>query len=318
MKIDNRIICAAVGLLALTGCSPLGVYNSVISHDATSQNGPRDVAYGDGPRQKLDVYLPVRSTGSMARKPPLVVFLYGGSWRGGSRQRYSFAGRALAGLGTVTLVPDYRLAPDHVFPAFIEDAAAAIAWAVTNADLYGADPKRVYLVGHSAGAYNAALVALDQSYLKAQGVDPKVISGVVGMSGPYDFDPAEFRVTRAAFAGFLDDPAVLPKTYVSAEAPPMLLLHGEDDRTVGVYNSKSMQTWLSAAGVPVELIVYPDRGHAGTVLALSKPFRSGTPILADIARFMDLNTTPAQAPSGSTGHDERTNPDMQSALLPMR
>ena len=300
MKIDNRYICAAVGLLAMTGCSPLGLFNTVVPHDGASAVGPRDIAYGPDTRQKLDIYLP-KEVGT--DKPPMVVFLYGGSWRSGNRAQYAFAGRALAALGTVTVVPDYRVAPDHVFPAFIEDTAAAVAWAVDNAVAYGADPSRIYLVGHSAGAYNAALVALDRRYLEVRDIDPDVIAGVVGLSGPYDFDPAEWRVTRAAFAGSLEDPAVRPETLVTSEAPSMLLIHGADDNTVYVKNSRALATWLEAVNVPVTLVVYPDRGHAGTLLALSAPLKSGTPVLSEIAAFLDLEHDggrTADRPAGST------------------
>ena len=102
-----------------------------------------------------------------AKSRPVILFFYGGSWNSGRRQGYAFAARALAARGFVVIVPDYRLVPDAVYPDFLRDCAAAVRWARRNAGAHGGDGERIVLVGHSAGAYNAAMLALDPGLVGA-------------------------------------------------------------------------------------------------------------------------------------------------------
>ena len=223
-----------------------------------------DLPYGDGARRKLDVYQP-RTPGPH----PVVVFFYGGSWRGGDRGDYLFVGEALAAMGVVAILPDYRVYPDARYPDFVEDAAAAVRWVVAHAGDYGGDPSRLAVMGHSAGAHIAALLALDRRFA----IDAS-IKGFVGLAGPYSFDPLEYASTRAVF-GHLPDPGIVrPVAYARRDAPPCLLLHGADDTTVGPYNSADLAKALTAVGAPHRHIVLPDTGHVGIVLGLSAPFRN--------------------------------------------
>ncbi|MDI1365332.1 MAG: alpha/beta hydrolase, partial [bacterium] len=180
-----------VGLTALVGslasaCSPLSLFATFTPKDA-ARAPLQGVAYGAGPRRKLDVFAPPGATGA----EPVAVFFYGGSWDSGRRGDYAWAGRAIAAQGFLTIVPDYRLYPDVTFPDFLDDCAEAVRWTVDNAAALGGDPRRVVLVGHSAGAYNAAMLALDPRYLTAVGIDPKVVRAFAGLSGPYDFLPLD-------------------------------------------------------------------------------------------------------------------------------
>src|SRR5688500_1911214 len=131
-----------------------------------SRRVARDVPYGEGERQALDIYAPRQVGGPL----PVVFFTYGGSWMDGDRRNYDFAGRALAAQGFVVVIADYRLVPELEYPGFLEDCASAFAWVVDHIGQYGGDPRRIALMGHSAGAYNATMLALDPAYLRARNV----------------------------------------------------------------------------------------------------------------------------------------------------
>ncbi|MEQ1817100.1 MAG: alpha/beta hydrolase [Terricaulis sp.] len=253
--------------------------------DAGATRAARDVAYGDGPRRKLDVYAPPGAT-----QLPVVVFIYGGSWTSGSKGDYAFAGAALASRGFVTVIPDYQLVPSVRFPSFIEDCAAAVRWAADHAQEYGGDPSRIVLVGHSAGAYNVMMLALDAHYLRDAGVDSARVRGAVGLSGPYDFLPFDVDATRNAFGQAPDTALTQPVHFARRDAPPLLLLWGEADTTVGPRNLRSLDAAMRAAGGRVETKTYPGVNHVDIMLALSRPLRSRAATLADVMAFVQRVT----------------------------
>ena len=275
-----------VGLTALAGslvgaCSPLTLFATFTPKDA-ARTPAQGAAYGAGPRQRLDVYAPPNATGA----EPVAVFFYGGSWDSGRRADYAWAGRALAAQGFLTLVPDYRIYPEVVFPDFLADGAAAVRWAVDNAGALGGDPKRIVLIGHSAGAYNAAMLALDPRYLKAAGVDPKVVRAFAGLSGPYDFLPLDGPITRRTFGKAQDLLATQPGRYAAANSPAAFLASGDADTTVYPRNTRKLAAALREAGARVEERHYPGLDHADTVLALSRPFRGKTDLLSQMTTFL--------------------------------
>lgn len=269
-------------LTFLTGCSPLGLMNSVlVGGYARVEEG---VAYGDLARQRLDVFVPKTAPTGPA---PVVVFLYGGAWTSGERRDYRFVGDALAERGIVTVIPDYRLAPADPFPAFVEDAASAVAWTVANIARRGGDPARIVLVGHSAGAHIAAQLATDPSWLAADGVPMTAVRGVVGLAGPYAFHPLATPSVRAAFAGLVDEDRARPIAHVDGATRPMVLLHGADDETVWTSNSVDMARALEAAGVPVTLEIYPGVGHVGLLTSLYPALRGRAPTFEDVVAAVE-------------------------------
>lgn len=266
------------GALVAAACSPLRAFDTVMPKDSGSRKIAADIAYGKGPRRKLDIYAPTAGH----RPSPMIVFIYGGSWANGSREGYGFAGRALAAAGFVTIIPDYRLVPDVHFPGFLEDCAAAVRWARRHAHEYGGDPDSIVLVGHSAGAYNAAMLALDPQFL---GPDRAAIKGFAGLAGPYDFLPLDGPITKRTFGQWPRLEETQPIHYASTSSPPVLLLHGQQDDTVWPRNSIHLDARLRSLGVPSELRIYPGLGHVGIVTALARPFRGKAPVLADVIRF---------------------------------
>lgn len=289
------LLVSAVALSLLNACSPVSVLN-VLLVPRDGWHATRDIAYGSDDRQRLDVYVPATADPGRRAEPPrpVVVFFYGGSWRGGQRQHYRFIGEALTRRGYIVVIPDYRVYPQVRFPAFVEDGAAAVAWTLRAIAGHGGDPRRVFLMGHSAGAHIAALLATDPAYLTAAGAERSRLRGFVGLAGPYCFDPAEYQVTRPIFAAAPDPAATMPCNHADGDAPPMLLLHGADDETVWPKNSQTLARRVTAAGGTAELREYPGTGHLGIVLALAKPFRRPGGVLDEIDRF--LSTWPQDHP----------------------
>lgn len=271
-------LLAVVALLGLAALHPLRAFNSIVPHDS-GVSVSHGLAYGSDPRQRLDVYAPRKRA---AADRPVIVFFYGGSWNSGVREGYGFVGRALAATGFVVVIPDYRLVPAVRFPAFIEDGAAAVRWARGHAAKFGGDGTRLVLAGHSAGAYNAAMLALDPQWL---GEDRAAVRGLIGLAGPYDFLPLDGPVTQAAFGAWPRGRETQPVSYAGAGAPPALLATGTDDITVLPRNSDSLAAKLRAGGIMVERKDYAGIGHVGIITAVARPFRGRAPVLADMVAF---------------------------------
>jgi acetyl esterase/lipase len=268
---------------AIAGCSPLVALNDWLV-PAQGHVRHADIAYGAGPRQALDVYRPW-PLAPEAEPAPVVVFFYGGSWKGGERAYYRFVGEALTSRGIVAVIPDYRVYPDARFPAFIDDGAAAVRWVEDNIGRYGGDARAIVLMGHSAGAHIAAMLIADDRYLDRAGARASAIRGFVGLAGPYAFDPLAYGSIRPIFED-ADDPT-MPIGLIDGGEPPMLLLHGAGDRTVKPENSRALAERSRLAGGAAEIVEYDDLGHIGILLALAHPFRGEAGMLDRIAAFVE-------------------------------
>lgn len=278
-------------LLTLAGCSPAGVLDALTPGYGVSV--VQSVRYMPGPRGTLDVYRPPG-----AGPWPVIVFLYGGNWQSGDKGMYAFVGRPLAARGAVVMVPDYRLAPEVAFPTFLQDNAAAVAWAIGHAAAYGGDPSRVFVLGHSAGAYNAAMLALDGRYLERAGVSRARLSGVIGLAGPYDFLPITQPDLKPIFAPVQDGPLSQPITYADGTNPPMLLLAGADDTTVMPGNTVRLARRIASLGGAVQSRIYPGLGHIGLLTAIAPLFARRAPVLDDVWAFVAAHLGGQGKPSG--------------------
>jgi acetyl esterase/lipase len=279
MKIQQLLLVLVGGVLSLCGCSRVDLLNLTIPRDGYAVT--RDIAYGDDVRQKLDIYVPDRP----APGNPVIVFFYGGSWQMGDKKDYLFVGQAFASRGYVTVIVDYRLYPQIYFPAFLEDCARAFVWTHRNIAAYQGNADHLFLSGHSAGAYNAVMLATNQRYIKDAGGNPAWIKGVAALAGPYDFLPFTDPKIIALFST-APDAATQPITYVKAGLAPMLLLHGDKDDDVLLRNSINMAAQLRSFGDPVVLKIYPGLEHIGIVLSLAKGFRDKAPVLDDVDAFI--------------------------------
>ena len=262
--------------MLLTGCAGQNLLNAL--SPTTGYTLTSDVAYGQHPRQRMDIYAPVE-----ADNAPVVVFFYGGRWSDGDRALYAFIGEAMSNLGYVTVIPDYRLYPEVTFPAFVEDGAQALMRTREIVAQHGGDPERLFLMGHSAGAHIAALLSTDSGYLNRIGGLRSMITGFIGMAGPYDFLPIYANDLANIFGPPSRYEQSQPINYVDDQLPPMLLVHGENDTTVYVKNSRNLARAASRAGAPdVTLLVYPNLTHARLIAALSSPLRGLSGIYDDI------------------------------------
>jgi acetyl esterase/lipase len=224
---------------------------------------------------------------------PVVVFFYGGSWNSGSRSDYSFVGEALASRGIVAVLADYRLYPQVRYPLFLEDGAKAVAWTHEHIRQFSGDPKRLYLMGHSSGAYNVAMLALEPQLLGAVGMSPRDLSGWIGLAGPYDFLPIKNPEVRPVFFWPDSPPQSQPINHVSRGAPPALLMASRDDDLVNpTRNTGGLASKLRAAGVPVQDLYYSRTSHATLVATMSRPMRRLAPVLDEVTSF--VNATPTQ------------------------
>lgn len=272
------------GCAALVGCSAADLVNALTPRDGYAVR--RDVAYGEAARRRLDVYLP----DGLAAAAPVVIFFYGGNWQSGDRGDYRFVAQAFASRGYVAVVPDYSLYPPTGFPSFLEDAAAAVAWARANLSAGGAT-RPIVLVGHSAGAYIAAMLALDERWLERVGAGG-VVSAAVGLAGPYDFLPLRDRTLMEIFGPESGRPATQPINHVDGDEPPLLLITGAADATVRPANTARLAQRIVERGGLAETRVYEGVGHVELVAAFASPLRGLAPVLDDVDAFIRRHVPP--------------------------
>jgi acetyl esterase/lipase len=274
-----RLSFVMTALVAVAGCSPLRVAEAILLRDHFIR--AENVSYGEGARERLDVY----HARAAAELSPVVVYLYGGRWQNGSKNRYPLLGDALTRRGLVLVVPDYRLYPEVEFPGWVEDAARAVQWTRENIQRFGGDPGRIWVVGHSAGGHTAALLALDERYLRAAGVSTGTVRGFVSLAGPVDSEwtAADVQALMGPREGW---PATYPATHIDGTERPLLLLHGSDDRTVSPANSVGLAERIVERGGCARSVVYPGIGHVEIAVALAVPRLRGPPVLENVLEFM--------------------------------
>ncbi len=274
--------------LALTACAPTAALNA-LAPNSTHTRFP-DLPFGPLPRQKLDVYRPNGT--APAGGWPVVVFFYGGSWNSGERAQYAFVGEALASRGVLALVADYRLYPEVRYPAFLADSALALAFGLERAATWGGNPARVHAMGHSAGAYNAAMLALDERWLGPTGHKPAELAGFIGLAGPYEFLPMTNVAAQPVFFHPNYPAGTQPVDHVARgagrPAPPRTFLGvaTSDSLVDPQRNSEALAARLQAVGTAVTLRRYERVNHLTLIGAFGQPLRWLAPVLDDVAAFI--------------------------------
>lgn len=299
--ISRKAALLGLGAAGVIVLAAAGIYTwavgtqSVATLDWLDRRFDRDIdagppiraSYGAHPQQTIDVYRPIGFV-----DPPLVVFIHGGGWQSGNPQDYAFIARALAQGGYATALPGYRLGPEGRFPAMLEDSAAAVQWVMENAGSLGVRTDRLVLAGHSAGAYNAVMLALDPRWLEGKGLPADTVKGVAALAGPYDFYPYDTDFSRAAFGHFSDPAATQPINFARADAPPMLLLTGDADETVRPRNSQILAEHLKSLGADARFVPLAGLDHADTLTGLARPFDWDGRVIAPVMAFLDEVAAP--------------------------
>jgi len=267
--------CTQLSLLAVNTPALFGAYR----RDA-------DLQYGVLAKQRLDVYTPTKNSG---QKLPIVIFLHGGGWNSGDKNQYRFVGAALAEQGWIGVSVNYRLYPAVKYPAFMDDAALAVKYVHEHATEWGGDSQKIYLMGHSAGAHIATMLALDNEFLQKIGGDSHWLRGVIGVAGPYDFIPFTFDYMHDLFGPEANYAQSQPVNYARADAPPLLLLHGMTDTNVLPRNTIKLVAAMQRQGGNVQAHYYEGVNHTDIIAAMSMPARGRAPTLADMKKFIDAN-----------------------------
>ncbi|MDB5894622.1 MAG: esterase [Rhodoferax sp.] len=267
----------------LSGCSGTAVLDRLVARD--TYLGHVGMAYGPNPRHRIDVYQP--RAAQPAGGTPVVLFFYGGNWTRGERADYRFVGEALAANGILAMVADYRLSPEVRYEGLLQDCALALRWTLSHAADYGGNPAAVMVMGHSAGAYNAAMLALDPRWLAPLGLAPSRLAGWIGLAGPYDFLPIGDPEVRVAFR-WPETPAdSQPIAHALTRAPRTLLVAGSADRTVDPRrNTEGLAQRLRAGGTDVQVRIIPGLGHVRTVAAMARPLDWTAPVLPMVLAFV--------------------------------
>jgi acetyl esterase/lipase len=272
-----RFLTALLGLFG-EGRSPAMLLNLVAPRSGCRVQ--RDLIYGTGPRQRFDLYLPKNGPAPS----PVLLFFYGGAFRTGRKSEYRIVGEAFASKGILVAIADYRIYPKARFPDFLKDGATALATLHARVAEFGGDPARIFLAGHSAGGYIAAMLAADPTYLCAADADPSWIRGVIGIASSYGSAPPG-AAPNPVFAGHAPS-ETQPASFIDGKCPPMLLASGGKDTVASLEGARSLAAKLRSVDSEVEEIVYPNPGHMGIILSLAPRFRHIAALRDDIARFI--------------------------------
>jgi acetyl esterase/lipase len=285
------VFAAAAIILGAVAVFPGAIVNAIAAFQ--SYSALTGVAYGKGARRGLDAYLPAASS----NEAPIIVLFHGGSWSAGAKEDYRFVGAALSARGFIVVIPDYRQYPDARFPAFLVDAAQAVRWARDNAALLHGDARRVFVMGHSAGAHIAMMLAFDRQWLGAVGLAPeRDLAGAIGLAGPYNF-VFDTDLLRGVFGSAPDPAAAQPVNFVTRAAPPVFLATGADDEAVKPRNTRDLAERIRAVGGEPSVAIYPGVGHRDLIGSFSPALRFLAPVLDDVSAFIERISARKAAPT---------------------
>ncbi|GEM_PF-214474 len=252
---------------------------------AENVEAKRNITYVDGApddagKHQLDIYIP-----RGAERAPVFFFIHGGAWKSGDRSQYPAVANRFAKEGIITVVPSYRLAPKHPHPAQIEDVAAAFAWVARHIAEFHGDPRQIYVGGHSAGGHLAALLTLNESYLKKHGLARSDIRGAIALSGVYNL--AWGDTASSVFGSQLATRReASPFFYVSTPAPPFLVSYCQWDYLTLPAQARQFYGALRKSGIEAELVYVPGESHISEMVHVPKP---NDPTALAIVKFIRGN-----------------------------
>lgn len=292
----SRLLLLATAVLAALFAASACTSQAVLNEFTTDKGYTltTDVPYDRTNHLTLDVYSP-----NGRQNAPVVVFFFGGRWQQGDKSEYKFVGEALASRGFVAVIPKYRLYPQVRFPDFVKDGANAVKWARDNAAHYGGSASRLFVMGHSSGAHIAAMLALDEEFLKGVGGSRAWLRGMIGLAGPYDFMPITAPDLRDIFGPVERFPYTQPIFFVDGQNPPLFLVHGEDDKIIDVSNTRKLADAVARAGGPVETLIYPKMSHDLIIGSFASVLRGRSDVLDQVEDFIKRKSSGPVAPRPS-------------------
>jgi acetyl esterase/lipase len=278
------LIYAFIKDSAATG---LRILNTAVSL-TSNMTVKKDIIFDSHKKLALDIY--TNANWQADTKRPVLIFFYGGGWRWGDKAYFKFVADSFVDKGYVVVIPNYTLYPAAKYPEFVKDGAKAVAWVQQNIAKHGGDIDNLFVTGHSAGAYIAAMVAFNDQYLAAENQSTSIIKAMAGISGPYNFTPKEQEYIDVFGEENFDDMKIL--NHVNGNEPPALLIHSEGDTTVGLFNHELMVEALKAKQDSVETLIYgKDITHVKALMKLHPWFAKEVNVAADIdAFFKRFNT----------------------------
>lgn len=242
----------------------------------------KDIMFDPNKGLKLDIY--TNANKQTTDKLPVIVFFYGGGWSWGDKSYFSFVADSFVAKGYAVVVPNYTLYPAAKYPEFVTDGAKAIAWVHNNIAEYGGNADKLFVVGHSAGAYIAAMVAFNDKYLGAENESTSIIKAVAGIAGPYNFTPKAQEYIDIFGEENFDDMKI--ENHVNGNEPPALLIHSKGDTTVGAFNQTLMANALTAKGISVDTLLYGQNvSHVKVLLKIHPWFADNVNVASDVDHF---------------------------------
>lgn len=280
-----KLITVVILAVLSSACTQAGLFVANLPAKLGQNTITQSIPFGEESWQKLDIYQP-KIQSKDTQPLPVVVFFYGGSWEDGNKEMYQFVGNAFANQGYIAVIADYGKYPDIAFPTFVEDGAKAVAWTYQSIANYGGNSDKIYLAGHSAGAYIAAMLTADNRYLGEEGLSNNIISAFAGLAGPYDFEPNTDSLKAIFQSAKANNYQGMKVTnYIDGNEPPMLLVWGEKDETVYRRNIDLLAEKIKQKNGKVETILYPEMNHTDLVKDMVWILSKDKPILKDMVTF---------------------------------
>jgi arylformamidase len=252
-------------------------YDAVSEAFRARRPGRPDLAYGDTPRQAIDLFLPE------AADPPLLAFIHGGYWQSQDRKRFSFVAGPLVEAGAAVAMVGYDLAPAVDMDAIVGQIRQALAWLHRQAAGHGFDGRRIHLAGHSAGGHLAAMaLATDWA---AAGLPADLVKGICPISGVFDLEPIRRCYLNDVVGLDPDQARRNSPLHLPAGRCPVVVAVGERETTAFHEQSRAYDEHLRRAGVASRLVVVPGADHFAIVMAMAE---SDSPVTRAILDQMGL------------------------------
>ncbi|MEP0356749.1 alpha/beta hydrolase [Paraglaciecola sp.] len=277
-------LALGISLVHDSAATWLRIINSSIAI-TRSYDVERDISYGIKPWQKLDIYKATNGD----QNAPVIVFFFGGGWSWGDKVYFEFVADSFVRKGYTVVIPNYVLFPEGRFPEFVHDGASTIKWVADNIRQHGGDAEQIHLVGHSAGAYISVMLATDDQYLNQLGLTTDVIKGVGGVAGPYNFTPKEQEYIDIFGPENFDTMRIA--NHVNGNEPPMIMLYGAGDTTVGLFNLEIMAQGLKQFNIKHKTVLYDQAiNHTNILLKLHPWFAGDVSVADDIDKYFKQNS----------------------------